>query len=92
MEHWGKAVATFPIGTRRYDFALLLGDHYANNVTVDLFAAILTRWQLEDAHVCHGQSTGGSLERNPDKYEVRHQSSQYAHWDREEVDEEFIGI
>jgi hypothetical protein len=45
----------------------------SNVLIVDIFASILSGWQFEDSHVRHGQSAGGSLERDIDELEIRNE-------------------
>lgn len=40
---------------------------------VDILAAVLFGWQLEDTHVCNDQSTASASERNIDKPQIRDQ-------------------
>jgi hypothetical protein len=78
--------------------------NFTNFQTVDLLVTILFGRQFKDTHVCHGQSSGSSSERDFDQLKVRHEGkfafldfvtpllialgTQHAYWDCEKIDED----
>jgi kinesin family protein C1 len=65
-------------------------DTMINMTIVDLPPPILTRWQLKDTHVCHGQPAASTSAGDGHQSQVRDQGAQHTHWYCEEADQDSV--